>query len=52
MNRRAILSRMLLACGMSALALAGCQKPEPAQPDRPRLAPGVTMQDVSFFSAA
>jgi S-formylglutathione hydrolase FrmB len=43
---------MLLACGMSALALAGCHKPEAAQPEHPRLAPGVTMQDVSFFSAA
>lgn len=34
------------------LPLAGCHTTARARPDRPRLAPGVTMQDVTFHSAA
>jgi S-formylglutathione hydrolase FrmB len=47
-----ILRSTLLALGLVALSLAGCHKPESPQPDHPRQAAGVTMQDVSFYSAA
>lgn len=36
----------------SVLALSGCHGVQPIQPDSPRLALGVKMQDVTFHSAA
>lgn len=36
----------------AASLLAGCHTAQLPQPDRPQLAPGVAMQDVTFFSAA
>jgi S-formylglutathione hydrolase len=47
-----ILRSTLLALGLAALFLAGCRVHPSLQPDHPRLFPGVTVQDVSFFSAA
>jgi S-formylglutathione hydrolase FrmB len=41
---------LLVAWGLAALALPGCRVSAPTLLDHPRLAPGVTMQDVSFFS--
>ena len=39
------------ACGLAAL-VAGCHAPTPVLLDHPRMAAGVQMQDVSFYSAA
>jgi putative tributyrin esterase len=47
-----IVRSTLLALGLVALSLAGCRKAPQPQPDRPRIATGVTMQDVTFFSTA
>jgi S-formylglutathione hydrolase FrmB len=47
-----ILSLTLPAFGVVALSLAGCHNAPQPQPDRPRLVSGVTVQDVSFYSAA
>jgi putative tributyrin esterase len=46
-------SRSIIACLCAILLLlAACKKKQEAQPDRPRLAPNVAMQDVAFHSAA
>jgi putative tributyrin esterase len=42
----------LTVLGLVALSFAGCRRAPQLQPDRPRLTSGVTLQDVSFFSAA
>ena len=47
-----ILRSTLLALGLVALSLAGCRAPQVPQADHPRLVPGVTVQDVTFFSTA
>jgi predicted peptidase len=47
-----ILCSTLLALSLIALSLAGCRVHPSLQPDHPRLVSGVTVQDVSFFSAA
>ncbi|HEY1159032.1 MAG TPA: alpha/beta hydrolase-fold protein [Terracidiphilus sp.] len=52
MKKTQFLRSKLRALGVFALSLAGCRLTQQTQPDHPRLAPGVTMQDVSFFSAA
>lgn len=52
MKKRQILRSTLPALAVFALSLAGCRSAQQAQPDFPRVAPGVTMQDVTFFSAA
>jgi putative tributyrin esterase len=44
--------RMCCWFGVAILSLAGCHSSPPPQQDHPRLAPGVTMQDVSFLSPA
>jgi putative tributyrin esterase len=44
--------RMCCWFGVAILSLAGCHSSPPPQLDHPRLAPGVTMQDVSFLSPA
>jgi S-formylglutathione hydrolase len=52
MKRRMILSSLLLVAGLAALLLANRHVRERITPDYPRLAPGVAMQDVTFFSVA
>jgi S-formylglutathione hydrolase len=52
MKKVQILLLTLLLLGMVALSLAGCHNAPHPQPDRPRLVPGVNLQDVTFFSAA
>lgn len=52
MKKVQILRSTLIALGLVALFLAGCRGPQSPQADHPRLAPGVAVQDVSFFSAA
>jgi S-formylglutathione hydrolase FrmB len=47
-----ILRSTVLALGLVALSLGGCRTPQLLQADHPRLVPGVTVQDVNFFSAA
>ena len=47
-----ILRSTVLALGLVALSLGGCRTPQLLQADHPRFVPGVTVQDVNFFSAA
>jgi S-formylglutathione hydrolase FrmB len=51
MNRLGKLCSSMLASGVVALLFAGCQAHQ-LRPDQPRLAPGATMKDVTFFSTA
>lgn len=46
------LSAMASKLGAAALLIAGCRESTQRQTDIPRLAPGVIVQDVSFFSVA
>jgi S-formylglutathione hydrolase len=52
MKNRQIMRSTLAAFGVLALSLTGCRPAHQDKPDNPHLAPGVAMQDVSFFSAA
>jgi S-formylglutathione hydrolase len=52
MMRLQILRSMTPVLGVVAVLLGGCHPAPQSQPDRPRLTPGATMQDVTFFSAA
>jgi putative tributyrin esterase len=52
MKNRQIPRSTLLAIGVLALCLTGCRPAQQDKPDNPRLAHGVAMQDVTFFSAA
>jgi S-formylglutathione hydrolase FrmB len=52
MKKMQSLRSTLTVLGLLALSFAGCHRAPQPQPDRPRLASGVTVQDVSFFSAA
>jgi S-formylglutathione hydrolase FrmB len=53
MKKTLIPRETLLPLCILALSLAACRPaPRQIQPDHPRLAPGVTMRDVVFFSAA
>jgi S-formylglutathione hydrolase FrmB len=51
MNKK-IFCAMLTVLGCLAVFLAGCRLAQQALPDHPRMASGVTMQDVKFFSAS
>jgi len=51
MNKK-ILCVMLTALGGLALFLAGCRLAQQVLPDHPRMAPGVDLQDVKFFSVS
>jgi putative tributyrin esterase len=44
--------RLPIAVEVLTLTLAGCRAPSPARSDRPRLAIGVVVRDVTFRSAA
>jgi putative tributyrin esterase len=50
-NLRILRSTALVACVL-ALLLAGCNPEVRTQDDRPQLAPGISMQDVRFFSTS
>jgi putative tributyrin esterase len=52
MMKMQIVLRVCCWFGLATLLLAGCHSAPPPLEDHPRQAPGVTMQDVSFFSAA
>ena len=52
MNRLRIPQSLVLALGVVATSLAGCRSAQHILPDHPRVAPGVAMQDVTFFSPA
>ena len=52
MKNRKILCATLPVLGGLAFFLAGCRPAQQAPPDHPRLAPGVAMKDVTFYSAA
>jgi S-formylglutathione hydrolase FrmB len=47
-----LMRSLLLIAGVAASLLAGCHTDQLPVLDQPRLAPGVAMQDVTFFSAA
>jgi S-formylglutathione hydrolase len=51
MSKRPVRS-LLLICSLAVSLLAGCYTDQLPELDHPRLAPGVAMQDVTFFSAA
>jgi len=52
MNAPRVSRVLLAACGLSIFALAGCRTSVQELLDRPRLSPGVAMQDVNFYSKA
>jgi hypothetical protein len=52
MRKPKIPGAMLLPLALAALFFPGCRSAHQVQPDRPWLAPGVAVRDVSFFSAA
>lgn len=52
MNSKKILCATLPVLGAAVIFLAGCHVDQLPVLDHPRLAPGVVMQDVSFYSAA
>lgn len=52
MKKMQFLRSVLPAIGLVALSLTGCRRAPQFQEDHPRLVSGVTVQDVSFFSAA
>lgn len=52
MKKVRIVQLALSTVGVGALFFAGCRPAQESKPDHPRLAPGVSMQDVSFFSTA
>jgi putative tributyrin esterase len=52
MKTTQILRTMLSNLGAAVLFLTGCRETQQPRSDHPRLARGVTLQDVSFFSAA
>jgi len=52
MKRIHVLRSTLTVLGLVALSLAACRRAPQVQEDHPRLPSGVTVQDVSFFSAA
>jgi S-formylglutathione hydrolase len=52
MKNKKILHATLPVLGGLALFLVGCQRTPQTPADHPRLASGVAMQDVTFFSAA
>ncbi len=47
-----VLRASLFAVAVAALFLAGCHTVKQILPDHPRMAPGVAMQDVTFYSSA
>jgi len=53
-SMRSVSQRHSIAVLLTVILLlaAGCKKKEAAQPDRPRLTPGVSLHDVTFHSAA
>jgi S-formylglutathione hydrolase FrmB len=52
MKNKQILRLILLLLGVLALSLAGCHTAKQLLPDHPRMAPGVALQDVTFYSTA
>ena len=52
MNNFRASQRLLRAVALAALFLSGCHTAKQLIPDHPRMAPGVAMQDVTFYSAA
>lgn len=46
------LPRFALTSSVLAFAFAACHSPGPKRPDRPHIAPGVHLQDVTFHSVA
>jgi S-formylglutathione hydrolase FrmB len=52
MKKGRILRATLCTIGFACLFPAGCHKEKQAQQDHPRLVPGVSMQDVTFYSTA
>ena len=52
MNKMRIGRYLLLTFGLVALQVAGCHKTERAKRDHPRLAPGVSLEDLTFHSKA
>lgn len=52
MKKLSILRITLLAWGIVFMSSIGCHEVEQLRPDHPRLAAGVAMQDVTFYSAA
>jgi putative tributyrin esterase len=52
MKKLQILRSTTLAFCAAILLLTGCSSAPQTQPDHPRMAPGATMEDVTFFSNA